>query len=184
MRYEVEVNGRLQQVTVIRREGGFEVTLGKRRWMVDAAEVDDRTLSLLIARDSGPDTGGLAGATGIVESHEVSMARDPATGQFVFGLGALPLQVSLNARRRWGPRDGASSGSGPQRIVAPMPGKIVRVLAAVGDAVLAKQPVVVVEAMKMENELRAPQAGRVEQVLVREGQSVEAGTVLAVISTT
>ena len=62
-----------------------------------------------------------------------------------------------------------------------MPGRVVRVLVAAGDEVAARQGVVVVEAMKMENELRAPRAGRVKEVSVAAGTSVEAGRILAVI---
>jgi biotin carboxyl carrier protein len=62
-----------------------------------------------------------------------------------------------------------------------MPGKVVRVLVAVGDAVEPRQPMIVVEAMKMENELRASRAGTVSEVHVREGVSVEAGAPLVVI---
>jgi biotin carboxyl carrier protein len=63
-----------------------------------------------------------------------------------------------------------------------MPGRVVKVLVAVGDAVAARQGLVVVEAMKMENELRAPRAGRVSEVRAREGAPVEANTVLIVLS--
>ena len=62
-----------------------------------------------------------------------------------------------------------------------MPGKIVRVLVKAGDDVTAKQGLVVVEAMKMENELRAARDGRVRELSVAEGQSVDAGTVLLVV---
>jgi biotin carboxyl carrier protein len=62
-----------------------------------------------------------------------------------------------------------------------MPGKVVRVLAAPGQAVAARQGVIVVEAMKMENELRAPRAGTVAEVLVREGAPVETGALLLTI---
>ncbi len=62
-----------------------------------------------------------------------------------------------------------------------MPGKVVRVLVKPGDEVVARQGVVVVEAMKMENELRAGRAGLVREVLVAEGMSVDAGTPLVVI---
>ena len=62
-----------------------------------------------------------------------------------------------------------------------MPGRVVRVLVATGDTVEARQPVVVVEAMKMENELRSPKTGRVKEVSVAAGTSVEAGRVLVVI---
>jgi biotin carboxyl carrier protein len=62
-----------------------------------------------------------------------------------------------------------------------MPGRVVKILVAPGDAVTARQPVIVVEAMKMENELRSPKAGRVRDIPVSEGASVEGGRVLVVI---
>jgi len=62
-----------------------------------------------------------------------------------------------------------------------MPGKVVKVLVKPGDAVTTRQGVVVVEAMKMENELRSPKAGTVTQVTAAEGMSVEAGAALLVI---
>ena len=71
--------------------------------------------------------------------------------------------------------------AGAQTVVAPMPGRVVRVLVGPGDEVAARQAVVVVEAMKMENELRSPKAGRVKEVPVSAGTSVEAGRVLVVI---
>ena len=65
--------------------------------------------------------------------------------------------------------------------MSPMPGKIVRLLVKTGDQVQAKQGLVVVEAMKMENELRAARDGRVRELSVTEGQSVDAGAVLLVV---
>jgi biotin carboxyl carrier protein len=62
-----------------------------------------------------------------------------------------------------------------------MPGRVVRVLVAPGDRVTAKQAVVVVEAMKMENEMRAPKDGLVREVSVKEGAAIEAGALLVVI---
>ena len=76
---------------------------------------------------------------------------------------------------------GPARGAGPQRVTAPMPGKVVRVLVKPGDAVEPRQGLVVVEAMKMENELRAARDGRVRDGARREGQSVEAGAVLLVV---
>jgi biotin carboxyl carrier protein len=79
-------------------------------------------------------------------------------------------------------KEGAGAhGGGPQRVTAPMPGKIVRLLVKAGDEVKAKQGLVVVEAMKMENELRAARDGRVREVPAAEGQSVEAGAVLLIV---
>jgi biotin carboxyl carrier protein len=62
-----------------------------------------------------------------------------------------------------------------------MPGRVVRVLRAPGAEVAAGEGLVVIEAMKMENELRSPRAGRVQEVAVREGQAVEAGALLMVV---
>ena len=73
------------------------------------------------------------------------------------------------------------AGEGRRAIVAPMPGRVVKVLVERGQAVAARQGVIVVEAMKMENELRAPRAGTVSEVLVSEGMSVEAHATLVVI---
>ena len=76
-------------------------------------------------------------------------------------------------------QSGAARGSDAAlRIVAPMPGKVIRVLVAAGDAVSVRQPLVVVEAMKMENELRADRDGHVAAIHVQEGASVDAGTLL------
>jgi biotin carboxyl carrier protein len=135
---------------------------------VDAARIDGHSLSLAVD-------------TPCPKSYEVSVVADPASGQHTVHVGAVPVGVTLNGQRRWGRKDEGSAGSGPQRLVAPMPGKVVRVLVEAGDRVSARQPVVVVEAMKMENELRASREGTVAEVHVREGMSVDAGALLIVI---
>jgi biotin carboxyl carrier protein len=76
---------------------------------------------------------------------------------------------------------GTEGSSGEQHVVAPMPGRIVRVLVAHGQQVNAGQPVVVIEAMKMENELVSPRSGRVKAVEVTEGAAVESGKLLVVV---
>ena len=167
MQYEVEVGGRRIQVVVTRTGDGFAVSVDGRTRQVDAARIDAQTLSLLIDN---------------VWSKDISIATNAATGQLDVHVGATPVAVNLNGRRRWGRKDDAGgTGSGPQRLTAPMPGKVVRVLVKKGDTVTARQPVVVVEAMKMENELRASRAGTVAEVQVSEGMSVEAGAPLLVI---
>jgi glutaconyl-CoA/methylmalonyl-CoA decarboxylase subunit gamma len=182
MRYEVEVGGQLRQVVVHRRDNAFEVSVDGRSWLVDAARVDPLTLSLFLTPLS--DAG--SAATGPVASREVTLASDGAPGQLRVTVGSTPLTVSMNGPRRGG-RSGYHVGSGqsaggPQRLTAPMPGKVVRVLVATGDTVTARQPVVVVEAMKMENELRAGRDGTVAELHAVEGQSVEAGALIAVIA--
>jgi biotin carboxyl carrier protein len=168
VQYEVEVNGRVRRVAVHRDGGRLAISVNDRVWRVDAARLDVRTLSLIV----GDGT-----------SFEVSVAPDAATGLLNVRVGAMQFEVVLNTRRR-GRRDGRDqgvSGPGPQRIVAPMPGKIVRVAVTAGSAVRARQTVVVIEAMKMENELRAGRDGTVGELRAREGASVEAGELLVVI---
>jgi len=168
------MNGRTRQVGVSRTGNGFTVTIDGRAFHVDAARVDAHTLSILIADPPG--------ASGSSRSYEVTVTPDAASGQLGVLVGSTPLTVALNGRRRSSRRDdGAHAGGGPQRVVAPMPGKIVRVLVRAGDRVAPRQPLVVVEAMKMENELRAGRSGTIDEVHAQEGQSVEAGTLLVVI---
>jgi biotin carboxyl carrier protein len=78
-------------------------------------------------------------------------------------------------------RSGAADAGGPRPIKAPMPGRVVRILAAAGDTVEAQQGIVVIEAMKMQNEMKAPKAGTVARITVAVGDTVQAGQVLAVI---
>jgi biotin carboxyl carrier protein len=172
VQYEVDIDGRLRQVQVHRAGDRFLVAVDGREWLVDASRVDGHMWSLLIARPGEIETA--------FASHEVTFAADPATGQMRVGVGATPVPAALNNRRRWGKREDAAA-TGPQRVIAPMPGKIVRVLVAPGQAVEPRQGLVVVEAMKMENELKAARAGTVAEVAVREGQSVDAGALLLVV---
>jgi len=92
----------------------------------------------------------------------------------------FPARV-LDPRQWQGRRGGAAEAEGRQQIVAPMPGKVVRVLVAQGEKVEAGRGVVVVEAMKMQNEIRSPKTG-IERLLVAEGQAVNAGEIVAIVS--
>lgn len=166
MQYEVEVNGRACQVTVHRADDRFVVTLDGRDFVVDAARLDKTSLSLLIGHSS----------------FEVSLAQEPGSEPLSVMVGGTRLTASVNNRRRWGRKDdSARTTGGPQRLLAPMPGKVVRVPVRAGDQVRARQPLAVIEAMKMENELRATRAGLVSEIHVQEGQSVDAGALLLVV---
>ena len=169
MQYEVEVDGRVRQVAVHRAGGRFDVTVDGRSWRVDAAHAGTDSMSLVIV--SGEPGGA---------SYDVGFANDTATGLLYVRVGTTHVPVTLNGRRRRRDEAGAA-GAGPQRLVAPMPGKIVRVGVAPGEAVRARQTIVVIEAMKMENELKAARDGTVVELHAREGASVDAGTLLVVI---
>ncbi len=197
MQYEVEIGGRTRHVVVTRTGDAFEVSVDGRTSHLNAVRIDAYTMSLLIdpevRRNEDENAGVVSGVPAtprgagsrpkIAGSHEVTVAPDAATGQLTVRVGTTPVMVGLNSRRRWGRKDdGSASAAGPQRVVAPMPGKVVRVLVKPGDPVRARQGLVVIEAMKMENELRAARDGTVTEVQAREAMSVEAGTVLVVIA--
>jgi biotin carboxyl carrier protein len=167
MQYEVEVGGRRRQVVVTRSGDGFAVTVDGHPHHVDVARIGAHTLSLIL--DS-------------VSPADATITADRARGRLTVYVAGVAVPVAVNGRRRYGRTDdGGGAGSGPQRLAAPMPGKVVRVPVAVGESVRARQPVMVVEAMKMENELRASRDGTVAEIHVREGMSVEAGALLIVI---
>ncbi len=120
-----------------------------------------------------------APATGTIRDVQVTPGGN---GQLLVTIGGRTVVVTVNGRRaRRAGSDVAAHTHGAQSVVAPMPGRVVRVLVGAGDEVAARQGVVVVEAMKMENELRAPKAGKVREVSVTPGMSVDAGRVLMVI---
>ena len=91
------------------------------------------------------------------------------------------LHVEVRDPRRWNPAPAALVGEARATLKAPMPGKVIRILAQPGDEVIAGQGIVVIEAMKMQNELKAPRAGRIASISVKENDAVTAGTILATI---
>src|SRR5262249_22749656 len=114
-------------------------------------------------------------------SHEVCVTPN-ADGKLIAQAGRFEWEAEVIDPRSWsGRRHAGAEAEGPQQIVAPMPGKVVRVLVKTGDAVEAGQGLLVVEAMKMQNEIRSPKGGAIERVLVQEGQAVNAGEVLCVV---
>lgn len=91
------------------------------------------------------------------------------------------FEIELHDPREWSAKSRRHGGEGVQTIVSPMPGKVVRVLVKPGEEVQAGQGLIVVEAMKMQNEMKAPRAGRVIHVQAKEGSTVTAGEALAAI---
>jgi biotin carboxyl carrier protein len=91
------------------------------------------------------------------------------------------FSVELFDPRELRARSTAGASHGRQNIVSPMPGKVVRLLVAVGDAIEAGQGLIVVEAMKMQNEMKSPKAGTVVEIKTKPGATVTAGEILVVI---
>jgi biotin carboxyl carrier protein len=109
----------------------------------------------------------------------IALAPEIRTGEIVVNGRAFAVEVFDPREMR--ARSSAGAGEGRQNIVAMMPGKVVRVLVAKGDAVEAGQGLIVVEAMKMQNEMKSPKAGRVIEVKTKADATVAAGEVLMVI---
>ncbi len=162
MIYEVTIDETTHRVELVRAGTGWKCKLDGRPFAVDTVSAQDGVLSLLVEGKSFEvRQEATAGETNIVVGHERFrvVVRDPR---------------SLRSRR------GADTGGqGARKITAPMPGKVVRVLAAVGTEVETGQAVLVIEAMKMQNELKAPKKGKVTKLTVSEGAAVEAGQILA-----
>jgi biotin carboxyl carrier protein len=162
MIYDVTIGEKTHRVNLVRAETGWKCTLDGREFAVDAVPGQNGSLSLLVEG----------------KSYEV---RQQELGDEVrIIVDSLPFKVcvrdprSLRSRRS---RD--SGGQGVRKITAPMPGKVVRIVAGLGAAVESGQAVLVIEAMKMQNELKAPKKGKVSKLNVAEGAAVEAGQTLA-----
>lgn len=112
-------------------------------------------------------------------SYEASVTETPSG--LVVVIDGHRFEIDARDPRRFTRRAAGQGADGVATIAAPMPGKVVRVLAAAGDAVNAGQGLVVVEAMKMQNEMKAPRAGTILSLPAREGATVAAGEVLATI---
>jgi biotin carboxyl carrier protein len=166
MMYEVNTRTGRRTIEIGRTNREWEVTIDGRKTPVDVTPTGNRW-SLLF----GP------------RSYEVSVDRR-SNGERIVHVNGRPVRVFIaDPRAMLARRSGAgpAQDAGPRSITAPMPGRIVKVLVQAGDTVAAHQGLVVVEAMKMENEIRAPRAGRIVDVRVQDGVSVEGGSLLLVM---
>lgn len=163
MIFDVTVNGRDYRVELDAHGGGaWACRINGEQVSVDSRPTISGVLSLLI--------GG--------ESYEV--LANPAQQQIA--IAGTRYSVEVRDPRSWRSRRArAGADEGAKKIVAPMPGKVVRVIATNGTEVEHGAGVVVIEAMKMQNELKSPKKGKVTKVLAAEGAAVNAGDVLAVI---
>lgn len=164
MKWIVRSGDENSEVDVERVAGGFEVVMGAKRRRVDIIRLDGAVASLRYVDDG----------RSFSVSYQKGRRRQwrVAVGERDFDLETLTPVEAIEA-------SAAAATVGPSRLEAPIPGKVVKVHVKVDDEVEAGQPLVVLEAMKMENELTAEQAGRVTAVHVEPGQTVSAGDPLA-----
>lgn len=167
MKYFATLDGAEHELEIEETSGhSYTVRLGVKRFDIDLRSAGAASFSILVD-DRAFD-------------FDVTQQSD----EIAVSSRAGVYRVSLIDERRRAMRSAAGGGrqmSGPAQLRAMMPGRVVKVLVKAGDQVEANQGVLVVEAMKMENEIKAPKAGRVVEVKVAEGQTVEKGVVMVVI---
>ncbi|HLL55951.1 MAG TPA: biotin/lipoyl-containing protein [Myxococcaceae bacterium] len=168
MRYFSKLRGQKEPVPVdieVLGEGRFAITLEGKRHEVDALTLDHGAVSMLIDGESyGVEFEEVGDEVAVLVKGQITR-----------------VDVADERRLRMRAATAGFSAEGKQVINAPMPGKVVKVLVKVGDEVKEGQGLVVVEAMKMENELKSPKAGKVTELFAKEGSTVENNAKLVVV---
>ena len=165
MNYIATIGDREVKVTV--KEVGvarYLVTGDEKEYLVDAHQVQDSVWSILYGTGSFE-----VDVQGRNEDYEVLIEGDC----YKFSL--------MNEQRKVLVRAGGKVAAGKAMVTSPMPGKVVKLLVSEGEEVQAAQGVIVVEAMKMENELKSAVAGKVKEIFVKEGEVVESGAKLLLV---
>jgi biotin carboxyl carrier protein len=163
MTYDITIDGKHHRLDLIRSEGGWSCRLDGREVEVDAVVARPDVLSLRIAN----------------RAYEVKCER--VAGDMHLWVGSTRFAVEVRDPRSLSGRVRQQHEQGPRKLTAPMPGKIVRILLSQGAEVEAGVGVLVVEAMKMQNEIKSPKKGTIQKILVSEGAAVNAGDVLAIV---
>jgi biotin carboxyl carrier protein len=163
MLYDVTIDGKKYRLDLNRAEGRWSCRLDGREIEVDAVLVRADVLSLRIGN----------------YAYEIKSER--VANDLHLWVGSTRFAAEVRDPRSLRGRTRAADDHGPKKIVAAMPGKVVRLLLREGDDVELGAAVAVVEAMKMQNEIKSPKKGTVQKILVTEGAAVNAGDVLAIV---
>ena len=163
MLYDVTIDGKNYRLDLNRAEGRWFCRLDGKELEVDAVLTRKDVLSLRIGN----------------VAYEIKSER--VASDLHLWVGSTRFAAEVRDPRSLRGRTRAGDEQGPKKIVAPMPGKVVRLLVHDGDEVEQGAGVAVVEAMKMQNEIKSPKKGSVQKILVTEGAAVNAGDVLAII---
>jgi biotin carboxyl carrier protein len=165
MIYDVVVDDKIHQVELKRGEKSWLCKVDGQDIEVDAELTTRDVLSVLVGN----------------KAYEIKRERS-LQGELHMVIGSARYSVEVQDPRSLRTRRAlAGVEAGPQKVKAPMPGKIVRVLVAEKDQVKAGQGIIVMEAMKMQNEMKSPKDGIVQKLLAAEGSAVNAGDTLAII---
>ena len=164
MRYQVNAGTGTYRLELERSGENWMCRLDGREIPVNVVQTGPGTLSLL------------------VDGRSFEVRREGSNDAGRIFVGTTPYAVSVQDPRSLRSRQRARAGQqGPQTVIASMPGKVVRLLAHEGEQVRAGQGIVVVEAMKMQNEIRSPREGKIVKLRAHEGLNVNAGETLALI---
>ena len=163
MTYDVSIDGKSHRLELSRIDDRWSCRVDGREIEVDAILARPDVLSLRIGN----------------KAYEVKCER--VGGELHLWVGRVRFATEIRDPRSLRGRSRAVDENGPRKLTAPMPGKIVRVLAKQGDDVEAGAGVLVVEAMKMQNEIKSPKKGTIQKILASEGAAVSAGDVLAIV---
>jgi biotin carboxyl carrier protein len=163
MTYEIAIDGKRYRLDLSQAEGRWSCRVDGCEVEVDAVLARPNVISLRIGN----------------KAYEVKCERVGADVHIWVGSQRFAAEVrdprSLRSRSR------TVDDHGPKKLTAPMPGKVVRILLSPGTEVEAGVGVLVVEAMKMQNEVKSPKKGTIQRILVNEGAAVNAGDVLAIV---
>ena len=163
MIYDVTIDGKNHRLELDRNDGRWSCRLDGQTVKVDAVIVRPDVLSLRIGD----------------RAFEIKCER--TASDLNIWVGSTRFAADVRDPRSLRGRARAADDQGPRKLTAPMPGKIVRVLVEEGAEVDSGNGVVVVEAMKMQNEIKSPKKGKIQKILVTQGTAVNAGDVLAIV---
>jgi biotin carboxyl carrier protein len=163
MLYDVTIDGKDYRLDLNHADGRWSCILDGRSVQIDAVLACPDVLSLRIGD----------------KCYEVKSER--VAGDLHIWVGSARFAAEVRDPRSLRGRARAADDHGPRKITAAMPGKIVRVLVNEGEEVEAGAGIAVVEAMKMQNEIKSPKKGIVQKIPVKEGAAVNAGDVLAIV---
>ncbi len=168
MKYELRVDGQPRWFEIQPAGAAcFRVKTGQRSFLADVVRIAPGLFSILIEG----------------RSFQIRVCPAANPGDWLVRCAGRDYRICVKDPRAWRAGGGSAlEAAGPQRVLAPMPGRVVRVLVSAGEIVEAGRGLLVVEAMKMQNEIRAPKSGKVERVLVSEGQTVCGQQALIIIA--
>ena len=163
MTYDITIDGKSHRLELSRADGRWLCRLDGREIEVDAVLARPDVLSLRVG----------------TQAYEVKCER--VAGDTHIWVGSARFAAEVRDPRSLRSRVRTVDDHGPKKLTAPMPGKVVRILVTQGAEVEAGAGIVVVEAMKMQNEVKSPKKGTIQKILVSEGAAVNAGDVLAIV---